>query len=121
APVVGRGLGERRDAGDTRVVDDDVETAQLVYRALHERLDLGVTRDVGRRDDRAASRALDQPRRLLEVGLPAPRQPDAPARPRQRARHRAATPTAGACDDGNLYPEVRQRSSSSIVVLALVG
>ena len=45
----GRQLGQRRDLGDAGVVDDDVEPAELGDRALHQRLDVGVARDVGGR------------------------------------------------------------------------
>src|SRR5947208_1457202 len=102
------------------VAHEPPRRAPVVLHLAARPLDPHITRDVGGRDDRAASRALDQPRRLLEVGLRAPRQRDARARPRQRMGHRAAKPTAGAGDDGNLSREVRQRYSSSIVFMYLV-
>src|SRR5207249_4761943 len=108
APVRCGHLGERRDLGDARVVDHDVEPAELADGARHQRLDLGVARDVRGHDQGAPTRRLDASRGLLEVFLRARRQGHVGAGPGERDGDRPTEPPAGAGDDGDLVRE-RQR------------
>jgi len=108
APVRRGQLGERRDLGDARVVDHDVEAAQLADGARHERLDLGVDRDVRGNNEGASARRLHAPCGLLEVPLRARREGHVGTGPGECHGDRAPEPAGGTGDDGNPARE-RQR------------
>ena len=80
--LVGDVLRVRADVADARVVDDDVEPAEVRERARERRVDLGALRDVRREGLRAHAERGE----LVRGG----RRPPARGSPRRRCRRRRA-------------------------------
>jgi hypothetical protein len=104
-PVRFRRLEEGLGEGDARVVHDDVEPAEPGDGPRHERLDLGVARDVRRDDEGARAGRLHPPAGLLEIGLRSRRHGDGRPRPAQGHRDRPAEAAARAGDHRHLAGE----------------
>ena len=89
----------------TRVVDDDVEPAQLLHGARDDVDDRVVVVDVGRQHDRLPAEPTNIGRDLVELFLRAGREHDVGTRVRERAGDLGADSTAGAGDDRDLAVE----------------
>jgi hypothetical protein len=109
APVLWRHLDQGCDLGDARVVDDDVQAAKLADRALDQRLDLGIARDVGGRDERPAPPRCGEVRRLLERRLRSRGERHVGAGLGQRHRDRPTEAAAGPGDHRDLAGEEARR------------
>src|SRR5262249_22053326 len=126
-PVLARDLREHAEArAARRVVRGAVQRAERALRRLHQRRDLGLVRDVGADEDRAAARRLDPAHRLRAAALVDVRHRDARTLAREGEGRRAPDPGAGARDETDLAGEQAQATTlhwegASISVRALVA
>ena len=99
-------LGERLFAPQRRVVDEDIDTAELLDGRIRHRLHRYGVGDVADMDQRLAAGGLDLARDGVRLGAVAARvDHDRGAALRQRQRDRAADIAPGAGDDGDLAGE----------------
>jgi hypothetical protein len=99
AVLLGRGVGDRREDAEHRVVDPGVDRTELRLGALGGVVDRGGVGDVERQHQRAAAELLHLAGGGLEALPPARQQGDAITTPRELAHRGATDPGRGAGDD----------------------